>query len=98
MIQTFQIKNVKCSGCARSLKNKLRDFNDVQIDLSVTPRTLSLEIENHQIDSLKEILRNSGYPIIDDELSALEEIKVLVNSYTSCMIGKIEEKLDSVTI
>ena len=95
MIQTFQIKNVKCSGCARSLKNKLKDFNDVEIDLSVSPRTLSLEIEDHQTDSLKEILRNSGYPVIDDELTRIEEITTLVNSYTSCMIGKIEEKLES---
>ena len=95
MIQTFQIKNVKCSGCARSLKNKLKDFNGVEIDLSVTPRKLSIEIEDDQINSLKEILRNSGYPMINDELTALEEVKVLVNSYTSCMIGKIEEKLES---
>ena len=95
MIQTFQIKNVKCSGCARSLKNKLKEFNGVEIDLSVTPRKLSIEIEDDQINSLKEILRNSGYPMINDELTALEEVKVLVNSYTSCMIGKIEEKLES---
>jgi copper chaperone len=95
MIQTFELKNVKCSGCARSLKNKLKDFNDIEIDLSVSPRTLSLEIEDHQIDSLKEILRNSGYPVIDDELTRIQEISTLVNSYTSCMIGKIEEKLES---
>ena len=94
MIQTFEIKNVKCSGCARSLKNKLKDFNEVDIDLSVTPRKLSLQIEDHQINSLKEILKNSGYPMIDDELTRIEEITTLVNSYTSCMIGKIEEKLE----
>jgi copper chaperone len=94
MIQTFQIKNVKCSGCARSLKNKLKDFSNVEIDLSVSPRKLSIEIEDYQVDSLKEILRNSGYPMIEDELSVLEEVKVLVNSYTFCMIGKIDEKLN----
>lgn len=95
MIQTFEIKNVKCSGCARSLKNKLKNFNEVYIDLSVMPRKLSLEILDHQIESLKEILKNSGYPMIDDELTRVEEITTLVNSYTSCMIGKIEEKLES---
>lgn len=98
MIQTFEIKNVKCSGCARSLKNKLKNFNEVYIDLSVTPRKLSLEILDHQIESLKEILKNSGYPMIDDQLTRVEEITTLVNSYTSCMIGKIEEKLDNENI
>ena len=95
MIRTFEIRNVKCSGCARSLKSKLKDFNEVYIDLSVTPRKLSLEIEDNQVNSLKEILRNSGYPVIDDELTRIEEITTLVSSYTSCMIGKIEEKLES---
>jgi len=95
MIQTFEIKNVKCSGCARSLKNKLIDFNEVYIDLSVSPRRLSLEIEDNQIEFLKQILKDSGYPMIDDELTRIEEITALVNSYTSCMIGKIEEKLES---
>ena len=32
--------------------------------------------------------------MIDDELTRVEEITTLVNSYTSCMIGKIEEKLE----
>lgn len=98
MIQTFEIKNVKCSGCARSLKNKLNDFNSVEIDLSVTPRKLSLQIEENEINLLKEILRNSGYPMINDELTRVEEITALVNSYTSCMIGKIGEKLDNENI
>jgi copper chaperone len=95
MVKTFEIKNVKCSGCARSLKNKLKDFSNVEIDLSVTPRKLILEIEEHQIESLKQILKNSGYPIIDDQLTRIEEVTTLINSYTSCMIGKIEEKLES---
>ena len=96
MIRTFEVKNVKCSGCARSLKNKLKDYNSVNIDLSVSPpRKLSIDIEEYQIQSLREILKNSGYPMIDDQLTRVEEITTLVNSYTSCMIGKIEEKLNN---
>ena len=98
MIRTFEVKNVKCSGCARSLKNKLKDYNSVNIDLSVSPRKLSIDVEDNDIESLKQILRSSGYPMIDDELTRVEEITTLVNSYTSCMIGKIEEKLNNENI
>jgi copper chaperone CopZ len=93
MIQTFEIKNVKCSGCARSLQNKLKDFKNVEIDLSVVPRKLSLDVEDNEIESLKQILKKSGYPLVDENLTEVEDLKVLVNSYVSCMIGKIEEKL-----
>lgn len=89
MIKTFEIQNVKCEGCANTLRKKLHDFKNVSVDLSVVPRKLQIDIEENQITELKNRLLSMGYPAIDDEMSRAQELKTVINSYVSCMIGKI---------
>ena len=89
MIKTFEIQNVKCEGCANTLRKKLHDFKQVSVDLSVVPRKLQVDIEENQITELKNRLMSMGYPTVDDELSRTQELKTVINSYMSCMIGKI---------
>lgn len=89
MIKTFEIQNVKCEGCANTLRKRLHDFKNVSVDLSVVPRKLQVDIEENQITDLKNRLMSMGYPTVDDELSRTQELKTVINSYVSCMIGKI---------
>jgi copper chaperone len=89
MIKTFEIQNVKCEGCANTLRKRLHDFKNVSVDFSVVPRKLNIEIEENQITELKNRLLSMGYPTVDDELSRTQELKTIINSYMSCMIGKI---------
>lgn len=89
MIKTFEVRNVKCEGCANTLKNKLSDFKDVNVNLNMNPRLLTIDIEDDQIPELKERLMSIGYPVIDDEMSRAKELRVLVSSYVSCMVGKM---------
>jgi len=91
MIQTFEVENVKCGGCANTLKTKLKDiFGEVEVDLDVTPRKITLEINDDQIEALKEKLRGLGYPLSTDELSALQNVGVKAKSFVSCAIGKMD--------
>ena len=91
MKQTFEVENVKCGGCANTLKTKLQDtFGDVEVDLEVSPRKITLEIENHQIKELKEQLRGLGYPLSSDELSTLQNVGAKAKSFVSCAIGKMD--------
>ena len=54
MKRSFEVSNVKCGGCANTLKNKLKDdYGDVEVDLEVTPRVITLEIDDDQIDTLR---------------------------------------------
>jgi copper chaperone CopZ len=42
MKQTFKVENVKCGGCANTLKKKLLNrFGEVEVNLEVTPREKS---------------------------------------------------------
>ncbi len=91
MKQTFEVENVKCGGCANTLKIKLKDtFGDVNVNLEVMPRKITLEIENNQIEELKVQLRSLGYPLSSDELSTLQNVGAKAKSFVSCAIGKMD--------
>jgi len=92
MKQTFEVINVKCGGCAGTLKSKLKDeFGEVEVDLDVTPRKITLDIEDSQLDDLAHELRKLGYPLVTDDLDLLESTSAKAKSFVSCAIGKMNE-------
>ncbi len=63
MKQTFEVVNVKCGGCANTLKTKLlEEFGEVEVNLEVEPRQITLEIEESQVPALRQALKSLGYP------------------------------------
>jgi len=91
MKQTFEVENVKCGGCANTLKKALKDeFGEVEVDLEVTPRKITLELEEFNKENLKLKLRSLGYPLSDDELSTLQNVGAKAKSFVSCAIGKMD--------
>ncbi len=92
MKQTFEVINVKCGGCAGTLKNKLKDqFGDIEVDLDVTPRKITLDISGEQVDELAQALRKLGYPLTTDEMGLLDSTSAKAKSFVSCAIGKMGE-------
>lgn len=93
MKKTFEILNVKCSGCANSVKKALRDeFGEVDVNLDVMPRQITLDIEENQIKSLRANCKFIGYPFIDEDLSTIEQVSTKAKSFVSCAVGKMENK------
>ncbi|CAA6817738.1 MAG: Heavy metal transport/detoxification protein [uncultured Sulfurovum sp.] len=93
MKQTFEVKNVKCGGCAGTLKKALaQDFGEVEVNLEVEPRKITLEVEEGQMEVLKLKLRSLGYPLTTDELSTFQTVGTTAKSFVSCAIGKMDEK------
>ncbi len=91
MKQTFEVKNVKCGGCAGTLKKSLlEEFGEVEVNLEVEPREITLEIEEGQMEALKLKLRSLGYPLTTDELSTFQTVGTTAKSFVSCAIGKID--------
>jgi copper chaperone CopZ len=91
MKQLFVVKNVKCGGCAGRLKKALwEEFGEVEVNLEVEPREISLDISEDKFEPLKLKLRSLGYPLIDDELTALQSVRTTAKSFVSCAIGKME--------
>ncbi len=90
MKQTFEVLNVKCGGCAGTLKKSLKEeFGEVEVNLEVMPRQITLEIEDEKLEELKLKLRKIGYPLTTDELSGFEQVVTTAKSFVSCAIGKM---------
>ena len=91
MIKTYQVKNVKCNGCATTLKKKLEvTFGNIEVNLEVSPREITLNIDSKQEETLKIALRKIGYPLINDELSTFGKFETKTMSFVSCVIGKVD--------
>ena len=90
MKQTFEVINVKCGGCANTLKTSLHEkFGDVEVNLEVEPRQITLDIEESDIPDLRQKLIKLGYPMSDEDLSKLKEFSTTAKSFVSCAVGKM---------
>ena len=58
MQQSFEVFNVKCGGCASTLKSKLaKEFGEIEVNLNVLPRKITLDMENKDVNKLSKALR-----------------------------------------
>jgi len=91
MKRIFEVENVKCSACAATLKRRLEPvFGEVVVRLDTSPRKITLELDDTQIDTLRNMLRTLGYPLSTDVLGLMEQTTTKVKSFVSCAVGKIE--------
>lgn len=88
MLKTFAVKNVKHESCVQFINNKLKNFKNITVDLSVVPRMIKVDIEENEVALFKKTLFEAGYPVVYEEPEIATEIKAYVNSYMSFMIGK----------
>ncbi|MFA6760189.1 MAG: heavy-metal-associated domain-containing protein [Sulfuricurvum sp.] len=91
-MKSFSVANVKCGGCANTIKSALKDeFGEVEIDLSVEPRVISLEIADEDVEKLRSKMLSLGYPFVDEDLNLLQKGTTKAKSFVSCAIGKMGE-------
>lgn len=92
MKQTFKVQNIKCNGCANTVKSKLKEaFGEVEVNLEVIPREITLEIEDTQVEQLKIKMKSLGYPFADEILNGVETFETKAKSFVSCVVGRIGE-------
>ena len=85
MEQTFEVFNVKCAGCASTLKTKLfKEFGEIEVNLEVIPRKITLEMEDKDVAKLAKALRELGYPLASEEMSFMDSTSAKAKSFVSC--------------
>lgn len=90
MRQTFEVQNVKCGGCAGTLTGRLAErFGEVEVDLSVEPRKITLDIADDRIDELGAMLKSLGYPFVGEEMGFVDGATTKAKSFVSCAVGKM---------
>ena len=87
MNTTIEILNLKCGGCANSIKKGLLAIDgtsDVEVDLETSKISMELTDES-LLDVVKKKLSNMGYPEIGDANTLLHKAK----SFVSCASGRM---------
>ena len=90
MRKSFAVLNVRCEGCANSIKKALAPhFDFVEVDLTKEPRIVTVKMNSSKDEEkFKEILISLGYPLVDDELSKMAHLGLKTKSIVSCAVGK----------
>lgn len=90
MKKEYEVLNIKCGGCATTVKEKLVDrFPDVEVNLEKDPRIVSATVESEEDEQyLLDTLRKLGYPLTTDDMNMITEKYLFGKSYVSCMYGK----------
>jgi len=70
-------------------KSLLEDFGDVDVNLDVEPRKITLDISENKIQALREKLISLGYPMSDENLDTIQKITTTAKSFVSCAVGKM---------
>lgn len=81
------IQNLKCGGCAATIKSNLEKIEGVS-GIEVTPEEnlVSLtEWNEESLEAVKSELRRLGYPLVNEDNPFFSKVK----SYASCAVGKM---------
>ena len=93
MKKSFNALNIKCGGCANTVKESLKkDFGEVEVDLEQEPRVVTVEIKDEEAEKLfRKTMRGLGYPMDDEDLGAFTSTGLKAKSFVSCAVGKMNQ-------
>ena len=91
MRDTVAVNNIRCEGCASTIKTALvkEGFSGIEIDLSCEPRKVTVHVEDEASSAqFRAILRKLGYPLCDEKISLSDSATLKAKSLVSCVVGK----------
>jgi len=87
MNATLVIENLKCGGCAATIKKGLLSLDHVEnVEVTVDSSEVTYEASADVSDAVKEKLSKMGYPMVGDKNTLGHKAK----SFVSCAIGRME--------
>lgn len=90
MSYTIAVENIKCHGCANSIRGKLLEQELARaVDVDVEQGKVSIEGNPERRDQVALALAKMGYP----EVGSVEGMKAAAakaKSFVSCAIGRID--------
>tara|TARA_R110002049_G_scaffold68109_11_gene176670 strand:+ start:4155 stop:4445 length:291 start_codon:yes stop_codon:yes gene_type:complete len=87
MTTEIQIENLKCGGCAATIKKGLLGLDNInEVNVDVENSIVSITSENENLELIKEKLSKLGYPEVGDKNTIVHKAK----SFVSCAVGRID--------
>ena len=89
MTYSVSVENIKCGGCANTIKTKLEKLDSVEtVAVEVEQGMVNIDGDTAQRDSVITLLLKLGYP----ETGTTEGIaaaKAKAKSFVSCAVGRM---------
>lgn len=83
----IQIENLKCGGCAATIKKGISNIEGVSdITIDIEKSLISIVSKSENLDEIKNKLSKLGYPEVGDKNTVLHKAK----SFVSCAVGRID--------
>lgn len=89
MTYSIVIQNLKCGGCARTIKNRLAKIDTISnLDIDVEKSIVLFDLgEEKHLSSVKSELKALGYP----EQGELNSFGAKAKSFVSCAVGRVSK-------
>jgi copper chaperone len=89
MTHTVQIENLKCGGCANTIKTSLSAMPGVSgVQVDTDAGAVAFDADESQVPAVKSKLHSLGYPE-SGTVAGLGAVASSAKSYVSCAIGRI---------
>ena len=86
MKHTVGIQNVKCGGCAKTIRNSVSEIEGVgMIHVDHDAHTISFESNEDTVPLVVKRLDELGYPVDESDNSLVKKAK----SFVSCARGRV---------
>ncbi len=83
----IQIENLKCGGCAATIKKGILGLTGVnEVEIDVDKSIVSIVTENENLEEIKSKLSKLGYPEVGDKNTVVHKAK----SFVSCAVGRLD--------
>jgi copper chaperone len=87
MTTEIKIENLKCGGCAATIKKGISTIEGVSnVSIDVEKSIVSIATENENLVEIKAKLSQLGYPEVGDKNTVLHKAK----SFVSCAVGRLD--------
>jgi len=83
----IQIENLKCGGCANTIKKGLLTLDQVtEVSIDIESSEVTVETTKDNLIEVKEKLAKMGYPEVGDKNTIAHKAK----SFVSCAVGRMD--------
>ncbi|MDH5484504.1 MAG: heavy-metal-associated domain-containing protein [Gammaproteobacteria bacterium] len=90
----FDVENIKCGGCAGTIKKRLLSNEDIaSVEVDVAQGLVSIEAEVDNSDAWRAELLGMGYPE-KGTAEGMAAAKAKAKSFVSCAVGRVDQVIN----
>ncbi len=91
----IQVENIKCGGCAGTIKKKLSGLDHVsEVDINIEQGVVCVESANDSAEDIIALLLKMGYPKTGTA-EGVAAAAAKAKSFVSCAVGKVDNMVNN---